>query len=129
MPCSASWSAENAQAYFDLYLETPVDLSAVTYVATANSLDGIDKPLKDRFRILEVGLPRRNTSPPSRRRRSQRGGGGCEDATWMPDLAPDEVGLVVRSWRETPERMRSLRRVRRAVDAILTGRRLLAGVH
>ncbi len=120
----------NAASYFDLYLECPVDLSAVTYIATANSLDGLSKPLRDRFRIIEVPLPSAEHVPAIAaaaivQRRAEDG----EDSVWMPDLAPDEIDLVVRSWTETPERMRSLRRVRRAVDAIISGRRRMAGVH
>jgi len=46
-------SEQNYQ-FRDHFVELPVDLSKVLFVATANSLQGISRPLLDRLEIIEV---------------------------------------------------------------------------
>lgn len=109
---------ESSKRIFDPYVECPLDLSAVTYVATANDLDGVSGPLRDRFRIMRMPLPRRQDLPVVAATlvseiRDERG----LSQGWMPDLEPDELDLLSRHWKGG-----SIRPLRRLVETLLTGR-------
>ena len=48
---------ETARAWYDECLQAPCDISAVSWLATANELTPISAPLRSRFSIVQVALP------------------------------------------------------------------------
>jgi len=116
---------ESASRFHDPYLECAVDLSQVSYIATANSTFAVASPLLDRLRILEVPQPRRQDLPVVAQmifaeiRQERR-----EDEVWCPDLDGDELEILAKQWRGG-----SLRPLRRMIEVILSGRMSLAPRH
>ena len=116
---------QDAATFFDPYLETPVNLSAVSYVATANSVEGLRRShpaLVDRFRVHVVPAPRREDLPGVLRTvladlRTERG----LSEEWLPDLDGEEVSLVEQHYQGG-----SLRLVRRLAETLVAGRDVLA---
>jgi ATP-dependent Lon protease len=106
---------ETAARYPDPALQTNLDLSQVSYVATANTLDPLPLPLRDRFRIvtfpnpgphdLDALLPAVVADLAKER--------GL-DSRWVGPLTGHERDLVSIHWRGG-----SVRNLRRVVDAVL----------
>ena len=114
--------AETSRRYQDPFLECPTDLSAVSWLATANSVAGLDPALLSRFRVLTLG-PRTAASLPSLTKgiladvRRERG----LDATWLPDLDEEEAGVLAENWPGG-----SVRVLRRLIETVLASREHLA---
>ena len=46
-----------ARSWHDPHIEAPVDISNIVWLATANLLDGLSAPFRDRWRILRFPAP------------------------------------------------------------------------
>lgn len=114
---------DQARRYRDLALEVAVDLSAVTHFATANDLDSVPAPLRDRFRIITMPEPTWQhlgtlTRQIVDRIAKERG----IDSRFFGDLAEDEKELVRQAWPGG-----SIRQLTRIVMTIVDGRDQIMG--
>lgn len=95
-----------------------VDLSNVLWLATANTLDGVPGPLRDRCRILVFPQPGAEhleaLAPVLMRKAAERMG---LDPRWVAPLDGQEMELLRAFWRGG-----SVRRLARFIDAILDAR-------
>lgn len=107
----------------DPALEVEVNLSAVSHFATANSLDGVPAPLRDRMRILYMPDPTwRHIGSLSESIMFDLMKTRGLDARWLTPLAPDEIDIIKRAWPGG-----SLRTLTRIVERVVDGREMLWG--
>lgn len=109
-----------ARAIHDPAFETALDLSAVSYVLTANALGGVSTALLDRCQVVPWPTPRPEDLPVVAAGivaeiRRDRG----LDAAWCPDLDPEELSLI-------PWAGGSMRPLRRMVEAVVASREIEA---
>ncbi|TXM74133.1 AAA family ATPase [Methylobacterium sp. WL12] len=102
------------RAYWDIGLETAVDLSGISLVATANDVLSLRGPLLDRFVTIDVGTPRRRDLPVLVRGILDDLRADVADARWIPDLDGTEIDALAGAWRGG-----SIRPLRRAVERIV----------
>ncbi|MBR1214628.1 AAA family ATPase [Bradyrhizobium sp. JYMT SZCCT0180] len=114
--------SETNARYPDPALQANLDVSQVSYIATANSLDPLPSPIRDRFRVVRFPKPAASDLdallPAVIADLAKERG---LDASWVPSLDGAEHAAVARTWRGG-----SVRRLRRTVEAILRGRDLHA---
>ncbi|PSO15072.1 AAA family ATPase [Bradyrhizobium sp. MOS003] len=102
----------------DPFFQKNVDLSQISYLATANSVAALPRPLLDRFRVVELALPSRDHLDallPAVLADLARDRG--LDASWIAPLDGDEHAAVASAWRGG-----SVRSLRRLVEVILHDR-------
>ena len=113
---------ETAARYPDPALQTNLDVSQVSYVATANSLDPLPSPLRDRFRIVIFPKPTAGDLDallPAVTRDLARENG--LDARWVEPLTGFERDAIAAHWHGG-----SVRRLRLVVEALLRVREKMA---
>jgi ATP-dependent Lon protease len=113
---------ESSVRYPDPALQTNLDLSQVSYVATANSLDPLPSSIRDRMRVVMFPKPSADDLDallPAVIADLARERG--LDESWMPPLDGAEHAAVAHHWRGG-----SVRRLRRVVEAVLRERELRA---
>jgi len=116
---------ETAARYPDPALQVNLDLSAVSYIATANSVDPLPTPIRDRFRVVEFPKPSAadlDALLPAviADIAAERG----LDARWIEALSQYDIDIARRLWRGG-----SVRRLRRVFEAIVNAREGGASKH
>jgi ATP-dependent Lon protease len=109
---------ETASRYPDPALQTHIDLSQVSYISTANTLDALPGPLRDRFRVVTFPKPEAGDLdallPAIIADLASESG---LDSRWVDPLAGFERDAVAAHWRGG-----SIRRLRRVVEIVLRAR-------
>jgi ATP-dependent Lon protease len=113
---------ETARSYQDPCFQAEVDISRVSWLATANAVGNLPGPLLDRLRVLDMPAPGRADleallGPILARIAVDRG----LDPAFIAPLEGEAVALLRRSWRGG-----SVRRLTRLVEAVVTAREAVA---
>lgn len=109
---------ETASRFHDPYVQAPCDLSHVTWLMTANSLEGLSAPLRDRCRVIPFPEPGLEHLPVLSRQiivdlLAEQG----LDHRWARPLDAIEMEAIARAWPGG-----SLRKLRRMIEATLAAR-------
>lgn len=116
---------DQAKRLRDLALEVECDLSAVSHFATANSLEGIPPPLRDRMRVIAMPDPGwQHLHVLTRQILDRLARERNLDPRWFETLAEDEMDLVRQAWPGG-----SIRKLTTIVRAIVDGRAQIMGRH
>jgi Lon-like ATP-dependent protease len=92
------------EAFMDHYLDTPVDASKVLFLCTANVLDGIPGPLRDRMEVIDLSgydadeklqITKRYLEPKARRENGLDGKGTSKSPDSLR-LTDDAIRALVR---------------------------------
>ena len=115
----------SAARFMDPAAMIEVDLSHISFLATANSIAAIPQPLLDRFRVFEIPAPGREHLPailPTMLKRAAQSRGLREE--WVEPFDEAETAVIRRRWTNG-----SLRSLQRLVAGILRSREKLAPRH
>jgi hypothetical protein len=115
---------ETAARYRDVSLDAEMDLSWVSHIATANDFTDLPAPLRDRYRIVKVRLPRLVDLPALAANVMQEI--AAENGDFASPLAADELDVIGRAWTRAGF---SIRKLQKIVAATLEARNAAAMRH
>jgi len=102
---------ETACRYRDQSLDAEVDLSACSFASTANSVEKMPSPLRDRFRIIRVPNPTLAHLPPLAANVMRDLAAQDEARAGDEPLARDELANIGRAWAPYKFSMRALKSI------------------
>ncbi len=115
---------QSARCVWDIGLEVEVDLSAVHWIATANKLEDVPAPLRDRLRVIRMPVPGpEHLEALLSVMLADRAAEAAEDVRFWPPFDGDELDVIRQCWPGG-----SLRKLGMIVDRLLEGRRQMWSV-
>lgn len=110
---------ERQNVFMDAYLQSRLDLSGISFLATANDVRHLPMPLLSRFRIVEVPTPGpEHLHGLVRGIRADLAGEYGIDPRLLPELDEIEMRAIEQHYRKS----KSIRSLRRAVEIVLDHR-------
>ncbi len=102
---------ETSSRYRDVSLDCELDLSWISHLATANSIEELPDPLKDRYRIIRVPSPtlahlRQLATGVLKELAIEVG-----EMEFVLPLAPDELAVIARAWEQSGLSLRNLQKI------------------
>jgi len=110
----------------DVSLDSVVDTSGILHIATANSIENLPPPLKDRYRIVRVPAPRRADLRQLAANMMQELAVEAGEQGFVWPLGDDELAVIGRAWEKAGF---SLRNLQKAVAATIDVRNAIAVRH
>ena len=106
-------------------LDATIDLSRVSFIATANDVDRIPRALLDRFRILRVPAPTEGAIFPQLAASimEQLAVEDGVDPGFLQLLEQDELAVIAKAWRG--RQAKSIRTLQKMIAATLDARKIL----
>jgi ATP-dependent Lon protease len=103
---------ETSQRLRDISLDAVMDLSWVSYVATANDDSTIPPHIRDRFRVIKVPLPTvEHLRPLAANIMADMAAEADVDPRWMAPLDADEEAVIARAWTTAGMSIRNLQKI------------------
>lgn len=106
---------ETAARHRDVSLDAELNLSFISYIATANSIECMPAPLKDRFRIVKVPPPRVSDLPLIAAKVLQELAVESGEEGFVWPLAHDELEVIARAWAKAGFSIRKLQKILAAI--------------
>jgi ATP-dependent Lon protease len=102
---------ETAARYRDVSLDAELNLSFISYIATANSIEPLPAPLKDRFRMVKVPAPRLSDLPLLGANVLHELAFENGEQGFVLPLAHDELEVIARAWEKAGLSIRKLQKI------------------
>jgi ATP-dependent Lon protease len=102
---------ETARRYRDQSLDAEIDLSMLSFISTANSVEKLPEPLRDRMRIIRVPSPTLQHLPQLAAQVMRDIAIEDEARQADPPLATDELAVIAKAWARARFSMRALQKI------------------